>query len=218
MEAILVSSVSSLSSSSSHSSSVWAETLRSTALIRADGPGADDGAGQPHGLVQGSVGGDAHGQQLVGADPQGVEDGRVQLVQRPVDAAGQDGVVGALAAQGAVAQLRGETGVALVQPVVADPGRQHEVGVGVLRGDGTQHFKGHQPGRISPAGALGGGVLGEAPLRAAVALPALGVPLAAIAAALAALPCAACSAAPGLPAAAAAARRRTRSFEHHAFK
>ena len=115
--------VSSRKSSSSHSSSVCAVTLRSTALIRADGSGADDGAGQAHGLVQGSVRRDAHGQQLVGADPQGVEDGRVQLVQRPVNAAGQDGVVGPLAAQGPVAQLGGEAGVALVQPVVADPGR-----------------------------------------------------------------------------------------------
>ena len=90
------------------------------------------------------------------------------------------GVVGALAAQCAVAQLRGEAGVALVQPVVPDPGRQHEVGVGVLRGDGAQHFEGHEPGRIGPAGALGRGALGKAALRTAVAFPALRVPLAAV--------------------------------------
>ncbi len=126
------------------------------------------------------MGGHAHGQQLVGADPQGIEDGRIQLVQRPVHAAGQDRVVGALAAQGAVAQFGGEAGVALVQAVVPDPGGQHQVGVGVLGGDGAQHFEGHQPGRIGPAGALGGRVLGEAALRAAVAFPALRVPLAAV--------------------------------------
>ena len=133
--------------------------------------------------------GDAHGQQLVGADPERVEDGRVQLVQRPVHAAGQDRVVGALAAQCAVAQFRGEAGVALVQVVVPDPGGQHEVGVGVLGGDGAQHFEGHEPGRIGPAGALGGRVLGETALRTAVAFAALRVPLAAVpsASALAAL-------------------------------
>ncbi len=184
------------------------------------GSGADHGAGQADGLVQRGVGGDAHGQQLVGADPQRVEDGRVQLVQRPVHAAGQDGVVGALAAQGAVAQFRGEAGVALVQAVVPDPGGQHEVGVGVLGGDGAQHFEGHEPGGVGPAGALGGRVLGEAALRTAVAFPALRVPLAAVP------PRPPWPPPRWLPPGRRAGGRcrgrcrlsRTRSFEYHAFK
>ncbi len=198
-----------------------AETLRSTALIRADGTGPDHGAGQPHGLVQGGVGGHPHGEQLVRADPQGIQDRGVQLVQRPVDAARQDGVVRALAAEGAVAELGGESGVALVQSVVPDPGRQHEVRVGVLGCHGAEHFEGHEPGRIGPAGPLGGGALGEAALRAAVAFPALGVPPAAAAGALAAWLGAGLAAV--VPRAGCHCRgrcrwSRTRSFEYHAFK
>ena len=78
-------------------------------------------------------------------------------------------------AERAVAQFGGESGVALVQAVVPDARRQHEVGVGVLGRHGAQHFEGHQPGRIGPAGALRGRALGEAALRSAVAFPALGI-------------------------------------------
>ena len=145
--------------------------------------------------------------------PQGVENGGVKLVQRPVHATGQDGIVGALAAQGPVAQFGGEAGVALVQAVMADAGRKHQVGVGVLGGYRAQDFKSHQPRRVRAAGALCGSVLGEAPLGAAVTFAALGVAWLE-------------SRGPPLPRPLPRCRpchgrlhyRRTRSFEHHAFK
>ena len=66
-------------------------------------PGADDRAGQSDGLVQGRMRRNPHGQQLVRPDPQRIQNCRIQLLQRPVHAAGQDGVVGALPAQRPVA-------------------------------------------------------------------------------------------------------------------
>ena len=64
------------------------------------------------------MGGDPHAQDLVGAQAQHVQDDGVELVQGPVDAVGQDGVVPAAQAQGAVGQGGGEAGVAPVQALV----------------------------------------------------------------------------------------------------
>jgi hypothetical protein len=100
------------------------------------------------------MGGDSHRQELVDADAQGVKDGRVQLLQWTVYAFCKDGIVGALPAKRAVAELRGETGVPLVQLVVPNPRRQDQVRVRILGGDCPQDLESHQPGGVGPPRAL----------------------------------------------------------------
>src|ERR671927_501857 len=109
------------------------------------------------------------------ADAERVQDGRIQLLERPVHASGQNGIVGSLVPQCTVAQFGGEPGVAPVETMLANTCRQDEVGVSVLRRDRAQHLKSHQPGGICPAGALRRGALGEVALLAAVPPPALRV-------------------------------------------
>jgi hypothetical protein len=135
--------------------------------------GADDRTGQADRLVKGRVGRYTHCHQLVDPDAQGIQDSRIQLVQGPVHAAGEDGVVGSLVPQRPVTQFGGESGVAPVEAVLPDARRQHQIGVGVLGRDRAQNFKRHQPGRVCPAGALRRCALGEVALGAAVALPSL---------------------------------------------
>ena len=90
----------------------------------------------------GAVGGDPHAQDLVGAQAQHVQDDGVELVQGPVDAVGQDGVVPAAQAQGAVGQGGGEAGVAPVQAFGVEQGRQDEVGEGAVLVDPGQGLQG----------------------------------------------------------------------------
>ena len=95
----------------------------------------------------------------MGANPQGIQDGRVQLLKGAVHAAGQNGVIGALAPQSAIAQLRGEAGIPAIQAVFPDAGWKHQVGVGILGSNSTEHFEGHQAGRVSAARTLRGGIV-----------------------------------------------------------
>ena len=70
-------------------------TLRSTALANPAAPWFDTCAHQVDGGADGGVGRHPHREQLVGAEPQRVEHLGVDPAQRPVDAGGEDGVVGA---------------------------------------------------------------------------------------------------------------------------
>src|SRR6202041_2113110 len=89
------------------------------------------------------------GQQLVGAEPQDVAHGRVQLVT--VTAGGHDRVVGAAAAQGAVGEFGGEGRVPAGQAAFGQQGGQQQVGVGVAVRDRAQDVVGRAPGGIGPA-------------------------------------------------------------------
>ena len=147
---------------------------------RVDEPGRtlpDLTAHEPHGGVQGRVVGHAHGQQLVGAQPQGVQHRGVQLLQRAVHAPGQDGVPRAAPAHGAVGQFRGERGVPLVEAQLPDQAGQHQVAVGVLGVHRAQRPERRQPRRIGVATPLARGLRGVGPfvLGTPVALVALGV-------------------------------------------
>jgi hypothetical protein len=159
------------------------ETARSNfpedGVDQCGGAGSNNSPGKTYRLIQGSVRGDTHRQQLMGANPQGIKDGWIELVQWAVNTTRQDGVVSPLAAEGAVAQFRGKSGVAFVQAVVADSCREDKIRIRVLGGNGPEHLKSHQPGGIGTAGALGRRVFGKAALRCPVALTALSVPLAA---------------------------------------
>ena len=134
-------------------------------------------AHQTHGRVQRGVIGDAHREQLVHAQAQGVQHRGVQLVQRAVHALLEHGVPRATPPHGPVGELGRERRVPLVEAVFTDQAWQHEIPVGVLRVDRAQGLICGQPcgigalatlrGRLCGVGAL---VLGQA-----VALVALGV-------------------------------------------
>ena len=89
---------------------------------------------------------DPGGQQLVHAEPEHVAHRRVELV--PVAARGQDGVVGAAAAQRAVGQFGGEGRVAAGQAALGEQGGKQQVGVGVPVRDRAQDVVGGAPGRV----------------------------------------------------------------------
>src|SRR6266851_122579 len=115
--------------------------------------GAADVLGQVDRGRHGGVAADPGGQQLMRADPEHVAHRRVELV--PVAARGQDGVVGAAAAQRAVGQFGGEGSVPAGQPALLEQGGQQQVSVGVPVRDRAQDVVGGAPGRIGawPTGA-----------------------------------------------------------------
>ena len=118
-------------------------------------------AGQGHALVQRSVGGNAHVQQLVHAHAQHDERGRADLLERAVHAVAQDRVVGALVAQRAVGQLGCEARVAVVEAVATNRLGQHEVRVGVGFRHGAQHLEDGGACGVCGARACGGCRRGE---------------------------------------------------------
>ena len=116
---------------------------------------------------------DPGGQQLVRAEPEHVAHRRVELV--PVAARGQDGVIGAAAAQRAVGQLGGEGRVTAGQAALGEQGGQEQVGVGVAVGDRAQDVVGGPPGRIGArtcgTGLAGTGLAGTRLVRTGLAEP-----------------------------------------------
>ena len=139
---------------------------------RIDQPGrpcADRVADKGDRFVDGRMAAYPHAQQLVGAQPQCVEDLRVELVQVAVYAAGQDEVVGAAGAQCAVGQLSGEGRILPAEPGRTDLSRQDEVAVGIIGGDRSQDLVGDQPCRVRPTSSRrrgSGAVLPLSPLAA----------------------------------------------------
>ena len=116
-------------------------------------PGAVHLAREAHRLVDGRVGRDAHPEELVGAEPQRVEDVRVDLVQGPPRGDTDDRVVEAVHPHRAVDELGRERGVTTLDAAVAQHPRELEVGVGTVR-DGPQDGVGREPLRVAAAGAL----------------------------------------------------------------
>ena len=82
------------------------------------------------------------------AEPQHLAHRRVERAEITVAADAQHGVVAALAAQRAVAELGGQRGVPAGEPALRDQLRQQQVGVGVAVGDGQQHVERYPAGRI----------------------------------------------------------------------
>lgn len=115
----------------------------------------------------------------MGTESEGIQDRRVQLRQGAIHALGQNGVVESLSPQGTVGQLCGEAGVALVQAVLGDALRQHQVRIGVIRRDSAQDLVGRQTGRVRGATTLTrcrGGVLPRSAGLPSIAGAALTVP------------------------------------------
>ncbi len=126
-------------SSATQAGEVLGGDLAQHGVHEGDRPGADDPPREVDGRGDGRVLRDPGAQQLVCAQAQDVEHGRVDLGERPVDARLQHRVVQALPAQGAVGQLGRQRRVAAVDAPLAQQPGQHEVGVGVLLADGDQH-------------------------------------------------------------------------------
>ena len=99
-------------------------------------------------------------QQLVGAQAQGVEQRRLDAVQRPLGAGVDHRVEQPLGPQRAVAQLGGQRGVAVAQPVPPQDRREGEVRVGVAHAD-----RGEQLEAAIRAGSSSGGRAALAPSR-----------------------------------------------------
>ena len=118
------------------------------------GPGAQLLAGEADGLGDRGVRGHPHAEQLVRAEPQDVEDGRVDLVGRAGGGQRDDRVVPALQPQRAVGELGGERGVAGVDPPLAQQRWQDEVRVGVGAGHRAQDVVGRRPGGVAALAAL----------------------------------------------------------------
>ncbi len=129
---------------------------------------AEDDAGEFDGRRDGGVRGDAGAEELVGAEAEHVEHGRVDLAQRAVHARGDDRVVRTASAQRPVDEFGGERGVARVEAALlaglAQERGQDEVGVGVALVDGAQGVEGEDAD----------GVLARRPVRAAPAPAAVG--------------------------------------------
>lgn len=109
-------------------------------------------AGQLHRLGDSGMITDPHVVQLVDAQAQGVEELGLERVERAIHALGQDRVMAPLPAQGAIAQLGGEPGVASGELMVGqDPGPR-DVGVGVVELHGPEQVEGREPSGVHPAG------------------------------------------------------------------
>ncbi len=87
----------------------------------------------------------------MGAEPEHLAHRWIQRVEIAVAADGQHRVVGALPAQGAVAQLGCQCCVPPAEPPLREQSRQQQVRVGVPFGYGEQHVESGTPGRV-PAG------------------------------------------------------------------
>ena len=101
-----------------------------------------------HGGGHRGVIGDVGAQQLVGAQPQQVEQHRVDLVHRPARRRGDDRIEQTAGAAGAVGQFGGECRVAAMDSTFGEQRGQRQVGVGVALGDRAQHVEGGAPGRV----------------------------------------------------------------------
>src|SRR6478735_1068121 len=117
-------------------------------------PGAVDLPGQSHGLVDRCVAGHAHAEQLVRAEPQGVEHVGIDLVDGATCSRHDDRIVEPGESRRAVDQLSGESGVSAADSLVAQQLRQREVGVGAVR-DLTHRGIGRESWRIGATGTLG---------------------------------------------------------------
>ena len=120
-------------------------------------------------------------QQLVGAQPEGVDDHAVQVGEGAVAAGPDDRVELPEGPAGAVGQFGGQRGVPAGDAPLGEQSRQREVGVGALRSDRGQHVEGDPPGLVRggrfaggrpPRRAAGAASLGPVRLTARRAVPA----------------------------------------------
>ena len=91
---------------------------------------------------------DAGAQQLVGAQPQQVQQHGIDAVGRTAGGAADDGVEQAAGAAGAVGQFGGESGVAAGDSAFAQQRGQREVGVGISLRHRAQHVERGATGRV----------------------------------------------------------------------
>ena len=118
-------------------------------------PRADDVPHQVDRGGHGRVRGHPRREQLVRAEPEDLAHGEVEGVQVAVAADGEHRVVGALAAQRAVGQLRGQRRVPARQATLGQRRREEQVGVGIPLRYRAEHVTGGPPDRVGPALTLG---------------------------------------------------------------
>ena len=129
-------------SSATQDASSRAEIVRSTPLTKPARAVSNSMAACSTVVSTAACGVDAGAQQLVGAEPQQVEQHRVDAVDRPVRRVHDDGVEQAEAAARAVGEFGGEGGVTPGDLTFAQQCGQDQVGVGVAFGDRAQHVEG----------------------------------------------------------------------------
>ena len=105
-------------------------------------PLARDLPGERDGLAHSGVLGHAHRQDLMRAESEQVEHPTVEFVEWAIHAAGKHFVVEPAPAQRAVGQLGGEARIARIQSRVSQDRRPHEIGVGIVRGNGMEQVVG----------------------------------------------------------------------------
>jgi hypothetical protein len=91
----------------------------------------------------------------MGTEPQDLQHRGVKPVKRPVAASGEHGIIGTLAAQRSVGELRREGRVPAGDAPVGEQPRQQQVGVRVPVGDRLEHVVGGATGGVAAvAGSL----------------------------------------------------------------
>jgi hypothetical protein len=125
--------------------------LGDPAQHRIDVPGGAGAIARPHQFDGGRDGGvrrDPGVQQLVGAQPKGVDHLTIELGERTVAAGGDHRIQLAQRPAAAVGQLGGQRGVPAADPPVAQDRRQRQVGVRAAAADRGQQIQGGLPGRV----------------------------------------------------------------------
>ncbi|GAB3555294.1 hypothetical protein GCM10027404_31740 [Arthrobacter tumbae] len=98
------------------------------------------------------------------AESQRIEDCRVKLGKRTINAQREDGVIGALAPERPVSQFGGEPCILAAKAMFADTARQHKVRVGVIGRDGPKNLVGDQAGGVRTPGSFSRRRSGESTL------------------------------------------------------
>lgn len=84
----------------------------------------------------------AHGDELVRAHAQDIEESTIEAVERPIDAGRQDRVVEALASKRSVGEFGRQSRVTLIQSCPGKYLRHRDIGVGIVDVDSMEEVVG----------------------------------------------------------------------------
>ena len=104
--------------------------------------------GQVNGGADGGVLSHPHPHELVGPQTQDIEHGRIDLLQVPVSARGNHGVIASLKTQRPVGQSCGEAGITPIQLGGVQQLGQEEVGEGVVPAHAGEHLQRDPTSRV----------------------------------------------------------------------